>query len=303
MNEIEISDIINFLKSKIILISATSFVFACLVSLIALNLKEIYSSEALLQLADESFGNQSTFSSSTQGLASLAGINLGTGSNGKGRTPEYIDAKIKSRVFFDHLLTFPNVREGVYAAISFDPDSTELIYDSDAYNSVTKEWIINNSKGTSEFPSNQETHKVFLSQLSTTLDKKTGFIYLTYEHPSPFFAKEIVELIVDELNNLQRSQDLNQYEKEMEYLLEQKSSNKLLFLEQSISSLIMNLLQEQTLANSKDQYLVQYIDTPFAPESRSWPLRTRLVIISTVIFSIFFIFFLCFRRFVLQTDS
>ena len=108
---------------------------------------------------------------------------------------------------------------------------------------------------------------------------------------------------MDELNNLQRSQDLNQYEKEMEYLLEQKSSNKLLFLEQSISSLIMNLIQEQTLANSKDQYLVQYIDTPFAPETRSWPLRTRLVIISTVIFSIFFIFFLCFRRFVLQTDS
>ncbi len=303
MNEIDLNDIIDFLWSRIILICASSFLFACLASVVALNLKEIYTSEAMLQISEGSFGGQSSLSSSAQGLASLAGINLNSGSQGKDRSPDYVEAKIRSRVFFDHLLTFPNVRQGIYAGESFDPNTTEIIYDSGVFNSSTKEWFTNNTKRKGEFPSNQETHRLFLAQLSTTTDKKTGFIYLTYEHSSPFFAKDLVELIVDELNNLQRSQDLNQYEKEMEYLLKQKSSNKLLFLEQSISSLLMNLLQEQTLANSKDQYLVEYIDTPYAPESRSWPLRTRLVLISTFIFSIILVFSLLFRRFVLEKNT
>ena len=83
----------------------------------------------------------------------------------------------------------------------------------------------------------------------------------------------------------------------------QRASNKLLFLEQSISSLLMTLLQDQTLANVKDQYLVQYVDTPFVPESRSYPQRTKLVITSTIIFSILFIFVITFKRFVLNAEN
>jgi hypothetical protein len=298
MKEIPLIDILNFLKSKFLLISITSFIFACIVSVISLNLKEVYTSDALLQLADDKTMGQA-LPTGAQGLASMVGMNFSSGDS-KGRSPDYVMAKIKSRSFFEHLLTFDGVKEAIYSDISFNEAISRIIYNENVPESQT---VKDSSDDSSSVPSNLETHIIFLSQLGIEINKKTNFIFIDYEHTSPVFAKTIIELIVGELNNLQRQQDLDQYKKEMEYLIEQKSLNKLLFLEQSLSSLLMTLLQDQTLANVKDQYLVQYIDTPFVPESRSWPQRTKLVITSTIIFSILFIFIITFRRFVLSAEN
>ena len=298
MKEIPLLDIINFLKSKLLLISITSFIFACIVSVISLNLKEVYTSDALLQLSDDKKMGQS-MPAGAQGLAAMVGMSFSTG-DGKGRSLEYVEAKIKSRSFFEHLLTFDGIKETIYSDISFNEATSGLVYNQNVSDSETVKLLSDDS---SDVLTNLETHKIFLSQLGIEINKKTNFIFIDYEHTSPVFSKTIIELIVDELNNLQRQQDLNQYKKEMEYLIEQRALNKLLFLEQSISSLLMTLLQDQTLANVKDQYLVQYVDTPFVPESRSYPQRTKLVITSTIIFSILFIFVITFKRFVLNAEN
>ena len=122
-----------------------------------------------------------------------------------------------------------------------------------------------------------------MSDLKVSVDKKTSFIYLTYDHSSPFFAKEILELIFQEINSLQKEQDLVQSTKELNYLTNLQSTNKLVYLEQSLSRLILTIINEQMLASVNDEYLVEYIDEPYAPESRIFPRRTSLVLSVTLV--------------------
>ena len=287
MNDISTQDLLSFLIKKIYVIGFITFLIASVTSIVALSLQEIYRSEALLQISDSSLSSSSSsasISSNAMGLASLAGLNLDTSSGSfNSKNPAYVTAKITSRSFFDHLASFPGVLENVFAHESFDFGSKNIIYDENIFNSKTNEWVRNPAGLRKSKPSSLEAHEVFLSDLTISVDKKTQFIYLSYDHSSPFFAKQILELIFREINSLQKEQDLIQSTKELDYLTNLQSTNKLLYVEQSLSNLILKIINEQMLASVNDEYLVEYIDEPFIAESRIFPRRTSLVLSVTAV--------------------
>ncbi len=287
MNDISTQDLLSFLIKKIYVIGFITFLIASVTSIVALNLQEIYRSEALLQISDSSLSSSSSsasISSNAMGLASLAGLNLDTSSGSfNSKNPAYVTAKITSRSFFDHLASFPGVLENVFAHESFDFDSKSIIYDDNIFDSKTNEWVRIPAGLRKSKPSSLEAHEVFLSDLTISVDKKTQFIYLSYDHSSPFFAKQILELIFREINSLQKEQDLIQSTKELDYLTNLQSTNKLLYVEQSLSNLILKIINEQMLASVNDEYLVEYIDEPFIAESRIFPRRTSLVLSVTAV--------------------
>lgn len=287
MNDISTQDLLSFLIKKIYVIGFITFLIASVTSIVALNLQEIYRSEALLQISDSSLSSSSSsasISSNAMGLASLAGLNLDTSSGSfNSKNPAYVTAKITSRSFFDHLASFPGVLENVFAHESFDFDSKNIIYDDNIFDSKTNEWVRIPAGLRKSKPSSLEAHEVFLSDLTISVDKKTQFIYLSYDHSSPFFAKQILELIFREINSLQKEQDLIQSTKELDYLTNLQSTNKLLYVEQSLSNLILKIINEQMLASVNDEYLVEYIDEPFIAESRIFPRRTSLVLSVTAV--------------------
>ncbi len=287
MNDISTQDLLSFLIKKIYVIGFITFLIASVTSIVALSLQEIYRSEALLQISDSSLSSSSSsasISSNAMGLASLAGLNLDTSSGSfNSKNPAYVTAKITSRSFFDHLASFPGVLENVFAHESFDFGSKNIIYDENIFNSKTNEWVRIPAGLRKSKPSSLEAHEVFLSDLTISVDKKTQFIYLSYDHSSPFFAKQILELIFREINSLQKEQDLIQSTKELDYLTNLQSTNKLLYVEQSLSNLILKIINEQMLASVNDEYLVEYIDEPFIAESRIFPRRTSLVLSVTAV--------------------
>ena len=61
-------------------------------------------------------------------------------------------------------------------------------------------------------------------------------------------------------------------------------------------------IQKQMLASIKNEYLIEYIDESFVPESRIFPRRTILVVTTTVISFLIIIFLLIFFKFVLGKD-
>jgi len=303
MNDLDLNDILKYLFSKATLICSLIFSVAVFTSIIALNLNEVYRSEALLQVSESSLSSSTSGSSSSsyQGLASLAGVDLG-GGDSSSKSPSYVVAKITSRSFFKHLISFPGVLEGIVAYESFDLESKKISYNKELFNEETGLWIREPS-GLKKAEPFLEAHLIFLQNLSISIDKKTQFITLVYEHASPFFAKEMLDLVVREVNNLQRDQDLVQSTKEMTYLTDMQSSNRLLYLEQSISMLIMKLLKDQMLANVSDEYMIEYIDEPLMPESRIWPKRTQLVLTVTFLSSFLIIFFMLFYRFIFMQQA
>jgi len=61
--------------------------------------------------------------------------------------------------------------------------------------------------------------------------------------------------------------------------------------------LITNLIQNQMLANIKENYLIEYIDQPYVAETRIYPKRTFIVLISTILSFFLIIFIMVFYRF------
>ena len=53
----------------------------------------------------------------------------------------------------------------------------------------TNEWTRKSAGSRQSKPSSLEAHRIFLLNLTVSVDKKTGYIYLAYDHSSPFFCK------------------------------------------------------------------------------------------------------------------
>tara|TARA_X000000950_G_scaffold288365_1_gene404739 strand:- start:374 stop:1261 length:888 start_codon:yes stop_codon:yes gene_type:complete len=293
MNEVSVKEVILYLKKIYLSVLLTTFAFSSLVAIYSLNVQEIYRSEALLKMSETASGDVN-FSSSLSGIAQFAGINLEEGRKNT-NSPEYVSAILYSRDFFKHILKFEGLAEGVFAHNGFDENSKEIIYDKSAYNSKNKKWI-------KPAPPFEELHKSFLMSLSIEIDKKTQFIYLSYESSSPYFAKKLIETIVKELNNIEMQKDNIQIKKELNYLQEIQQENNFSSIGLSVSTLITSLIQDQMLSRVKEDYLIEYIDKPNIPDSRIFPLRTRMVLLTTIVVFLFGIFSMIFFNFVVREN-
>jgi len=300
MEEIDLTDIINYLISKSYFILLSTLSIALIIIVISLNLKEIYRSEALLNISASNFSDSFQPPSQITGLASFAGIDLENGNSSKNKSPDYVVAKIQSRTFFKHIASFSGILEGIVAEKSYDKSTSKIIYDKKKYDSVSKTWKMKSLKEGK--PSYIKAHELFLANLAVGVDKRTRFISIVYDHSSPFFANKIIELIVREVNSIQMQEDLDESEKALTYLTDLQSTNNIVSIEKSLTSLIGGEIQKQMLASINNEYLIEYIDEPFVPESRIFPRRTILVISTTVISFFLIVFILTFFKFVLGKE-
>jgi len=300
MKEIHLSEIFRYLLSSWKVIISASLLSSVIAVIISLNLQEIYRSEALLKVSETQVHNAPQISTGYQDLVSqYTGVDLTTSSATSIKNPSYIVAKINSRSFFTHLSSFPGILEGVVAEKSFNPETGEIILDESKYDMKQQKWLrIPRGSKIPGRPTPLEAHETFLAQLSIDFDKRTQFIYMSYDHSSPFFAQEILELIVNQVNSLQMEQDQQQTEKELEYLTSLQTNTKLISLDRSISMLMTSLIQKQMLANIKKEYLIEYIDQPHVPDTRIFPKRSLIVITSSILSFIFIIFIMLFYKFV-----
>jgi len=298
MYDINIKEIIEYLVTQLKVIVGFTSITAITAIIISLNLGEVYRSEALIKISESDFQSGSKVSSSMGGLAALAGVDLPTSGTGSRKTPAYAVAKIKSRSFFKHISSFPGILEGVFAGKAFDRSNGKMIYDESLYDSINKKWIRKHSGSKEPKPSYLEAHIIFLNNIGILADKRTDFITIVYDHSSPYFAKELIELIVRELNNIQMTEDLTQTEKALAYLSNIQSKNNKVSIDKSLSLLIEGQIQKQMLASIDDEYLIEYIDQPIVPESRIFPKKSIIVIASTILSFIFILVLLIFYKFI-----
>ena len=180
MNEVNTKELIGYLINKIYTIVFITFLIALISSVIALNLKEIYRSEALIQVSDSNLSSNSSgssISSGAMGISSMLGIDLVPGGQSSSKNPAYVQAKITSRSFFDHLTSFPGVLENVFADKSYDFSTNKILYDEKVFNAETNQWLREAAGLRKSKPSSLEAHKIFLLNLTVAVEKKTGYIY------------------------------------------------------------------------------------------------------------------------------
>tara|TARA_B110000008_G_scaffold276025_2_gene314566 strand:- start:1227 stop:2132 length:906 start_codon:yes stop_codon:yes gene_type:complete len=272
--QIDLVDLVRVFWKEKVLIMITTFVIIILTLFYALSLPNLYTSSTLLKLSEGGdTGSLSSLASQYGGLASLAGISLPSGSNDKS---DYVIETIESREFTSHLLQFNNLKPMLMAFESYNPLSKVINYDSEIYDIKSKKWVRDPING-NIIPSNLELHSVIKERLSISKNKQSGFINLSFEHKSPSFSKEMLDLIIRELNIKVREKDLNESTMALDYLKAQIIKIEQSEIRKAVFNLIESQLQVQMLANIKKDYILVTIDKPFIPENKSSPARAFIM--------------------------
>ena len=274
-DEITLRELISVLWGGRILIFCVTTVVAIASIIISLSITNVYTSESVLVNRDKQDSPMSNFS----GLASLAGVDL----SAQGASLNKVMGIIESREFVKHLITFDNILPSLMAAQSYNANTKEIIFDDEIYNHETKSWVRDAPANRGVVPSYIEAHKEYSEMISMTKDRLTGHVSLKVEHVSPIFAKEFLSLVINEANNVQRNIDVDSSTKALLYLRDQLSRTPQVEIRDSISKLIENQLETQMMASIHDDYVLMTLEPPFIPERKSGPIRSLIVILSTLV--------------------
>ena len=166
------------------------------------------------------------------------------------------------------------------ATEGWDSATGDLIIDRDDFDTASGKWVRDVSPPKSTIPSSQEAYETFIDLMYVSQDKKTSFITVAVEHYSPLVAKQWVDWLIDDLNSSIMRQDVDEAEKAIEYLNAQIENTPIA----DLRNVFFRLIEEQTktvmLAKVTDEYLLRTLDPAVAPEMKSKPQRSLIVILS-----------------------
>ena len=265
-------------SSKMLILSISSF-FAIFSVIYTLSLSNIYTSSALLKLSQNDENSAlSSIGSNFSGLASLAGVSIPTGGNDQS---EYAMKTLMSREFVKHISSFDDISINLIAADGYDDQKKVITIDPAIYDQEKNIWVRSPTKYTQVIPTYLEIHKKYVKSVVVNKDKISGFITISFQHYSPIFAKDFIDLIIQELNNIARERNLIESKEALQYLEEELEKVNQKDIRDSINKLIATQLQTQMFSNIKNDYLLETIDAPFIPEMKSAPSRALLCIAIT----------------------
>ncbi len=278
-DEINLLEIWGLFWSGKWIIFGVTFIFALVSLMFALSLPNKYMSQALLAPAEEnSGGGLAGLAGQFGGLASLAGVNLGGG--GDGKTILAIEV-IKSREFISNFIDRHKLKIPLIASVGWDRHQDELTIDPDIYDIQSKQWVRKPKPNGGREPSAQEAYKRFVRLLTVTQDQTTGFVTIGIEFYSPVMAKEWVDLLVEDINAEIKNRDVSNAEKSIKYLNEQLQRTSVA----NMQTIFFELIEEQSkiimFANVREEYVFKTIDRAIVPEKKSKPSKALICIIGT----------------------
>lgn len=276
-NDIDLNELILALLNKKFLIASATSVAAVASIVFALWLPNIYSSQALLAPASKE-DSLSAKLGSYSSFAGIAGINLPgeTGSKDK----EAIE-RVKSYDFFvDQFL--PNIKfEDLVAYKRWDQRKDIIIYDNKVYDKANEKWIRKAKYPKLSKPSNQEAFKIYKEIFTATVDKKTNFVTLEFEHVSPVIAKLWLDIVIDNINLHMRDLDMQLAKNSINFLNNASNETSIAPMRDAISDLLENQMQILMLADSTTDYVFKSISSPIVTEEKIKPSRAMIVILGT----------------------
>ena len=297
--EIDLLQLITELWNKKALIIFLTTIAAIISVLYSLSLPNIYRSQALLAPADS---QSQGMSSSLGGLSSIAGIaGISIPGTGDAKKTEAI-AILNSHQFLEEFINSHNLVVPIMASKGWDKESNKLIFNEKLYDAQKNQWLVEDGKDLK--PSIQETVKKFRLMVSSSVDKKYGYLLIFADTYSPYISKQWVELLIVDINKYIMEADVERAEKSLEYLNSQINQTAIPELKQVVAQLIKKEQQTIMLSQSSPEYIFKVIDRPIVPELKLSPKRAIICIVGTItgfLIAVALALALIFRRQVITT--
>ena len=246
---------------------------AIISTIYSLSLSNIYRSETLLAPMEQESGLISNTLGDYGGLASMA--NLVTGKKAS-KTDEGLKI-LESRKFIGDFISNYDLFLPLLAVKNWEIESGNLVYDENIYDVKQNRWLLSSGS-----PSIQDAYLKFLQEhLFVSQERETGFITLAIHHSSPLVAKNWLDLLVSDLNEVIKKRDVLEAETSISYLKEQLKSTS----NARLKDVFYFLIQEQTktimLANGMQDYIFRTLDPPVVPQYKLSPSRSMICIVGT----------------------
>lgn len=236
--------------------------------LYAFTLPNVYRSTGIYEVAGTSETSSHVQKSGLSSIAGAVGVSLGGGQTNKG---DIIVETIRSKTFLEHLIKFDDVLPALLAADSYDLQSKKINFDESIFSSENKKWNY-------KVPSVHEAYIVYKRNLSVYQDQGDNFIYISFDHISPDFANDFLNLIIDELNLSLRKKSSIEANAALDFLESQLTGTFLIELRNSISTLIQKQLEKKMLADVSKNFALKPIESPFVEEEKHSPSRALMLL-------------------------
>lgn len=280
---IDVFFLVQVLWRERLIVIAITVAFAVLSVFVALSIPNTYTAQAKLVPTEESEGGGlASLARQFGSVASLAGVNLGGTQPGKDKVLIALET-LKSRKFSQYFIEKYNLRAPLMAADDWDYISRELSYDDDIYDAETGTWVRDVDPPATPEPSDWEAHEVFNKRLLVKQDEMTDIVHIGFTHESPILAKQWVDWLILEINELIRQSDIEESQLSIAFLEEQIQETELAEMRDVFYQLIQSEMQKSMLASVREEYVFSVIDPAVEPEQKSGPNRPLICFVITLL--------------------
>ena len=300
-DEIDLRELFSVLWACKKLIVAVTAVFAVVSVIYALSLPNQYKASAVVSPADSGGSSLGSMAGQLGGLASLAGINIGSGESNE--TQEAMEI-MQSWGFMEEFIQTHDLQVPVYAAIGWDKGSNNLKLDNDLYDVASKRWLIEDDESVeNRAPSSWELYERFKSRVAVSQDKTSGLINISVEYYSPQIAKQWVDLFISTINEYMRARKLEQVNRNIEYLTIQIEKTAIADMREVFYQLIEEQTKSKMLAEASPEYAFVTVSRAMVPEEKSQPKRALVCILGTLLGGMLSVLWVLVRRYAFsETD-
>mgnify|MGYP006082183315 FL=1 len=294
-DEIDLRELFSVVWAGKILIVAITAVFALVSVGYALSLANQYKASAVVSPADSGGSSLGAMAGQLGGLASLAGINIGSGESNE--TQEAMEI-MQSWGFMEAFIQTHDLQVPIYAAIGWDKGSNSLKLNSDLYDATSERWLIeDNESGENRAPSSWELYEEFRERVAVSQDKKSGLINISVEYYSPQIAKQWVDLFIITINDYMRARKLEQVNRNIEYLTAQIDKTAIADMREVFYQLVEEQTKSKMLAEASPEYAFVTVSRAMVPEQKSQPKRALVCILGTLLGGMLSVLWVLFRRY------
>jgi LPS O-antigen subunit length determinant protein (WzzB/FepE family) len=294
-DEIDLRELFSVLWAGKKLIVAVTAIFAVVSVIYALSLANQYKASAVVSPAHSGGSSLGAMAGQLGGLASLAGINIGSGESNE--TQEAMEI-MQSWGFIEAFIQTHALQVPAYAATGWDKGSNSLKLDDDLYDAASKRWLIeDDASGENRAPSSWELYESFKSRVAVSQDKTSGLINVSVEYYSPQIAKQWVDLFIRTINDYMRARKLEQVNRNIEYLTVQIEKTAIADMREVFYQLIEEQTKSKMLAEASPEYAFVTVSRAMVPEQKSQPKRALVCILGTLLGGMLSVLWVLVRRY------
>ena len=243
-DEFSLDDLWQIFYSNIRIFLITTALIIFLSVIYALILPPMYQSQVMMVNSDENdrVSQLSGIANQFGGLASLAGINLGSSGGNEVLTSISI---LQSRSFIIEFINDNNLKP--------------LLFE-DQYDQKNESW----EDGVA--PSDWDAHEMFSSLYTVDYEEfGSPVITLSLEWYDPLLAAKWANLLVDKLNEYTKTKAIEDSEKSIKFLEMELSNTSNTNSKQILFQMIEQQMNTKMLANSSDEFEFRIIDKIYLP--------------------------------------